>query len=190
MVPGDGLPAIAVAARSGGGKSSVAAELILRGATLLADDVTAVEAGDTGVMAHPALGLMSLARTAPGLNALSRARLGVKVGSSTDSVRVSVRRYEKPVRLGAIYFLQPAVGSSSIRLTEVHPPDPRLLLASTFNVALRTRERLITQLETCAAIARSVRLVRVSLPPEGDFSALAGRLLADAELAGLPMPAG
>ncbi|HXA42021.1 MAG TPA: hypothetical protein VNV65_03800 [Candidatus Solibacter sp.] len=186
VVLGAGLPAIAVAGASGSGKSSLAVELILRGGALLADDVTVVENRRAEVVAHPALGLLSL-------NPVTAARLehrfldggvGSRVGSSHHTIRLAVQREERPVRLGAIYFLQPG-HQASVRLTEVRPADPRLLLGSTFNVALRTPRRLIAQLDACAAMAVSVRMVRVSLPAAVDFSIVAGRLLTDAQAAGL-----
>ena len=187
VIPHPGAAAIALAAGSGGGKSSVAAELLLRGAMLLADDVTAVEPGQGGVIAHPALGLLSLKpEAARSLDRRGLSQLGHRVGADGVSVRLSVTRHEAPTRLGSIYFLRPAFEARSVRLSRMSPPDPRVLLGSTFNVALRTPERLVAQLEACAAIARSVRLVRVEVPPRIDFSVVAGRLLADAATAARP----
>jgi hypothetical protein len=193
VVPGAGNPAIAVAGPSGRGKSSIAVELLLKGATLLADDVLAVEPGAGGVVAHPAMGLLSLRRTAGGrLDPSKLEGLGDRVGADNGSIRMAVRRAEEPVRLGAMYFLEPLRGPGQVRpkpgpvrLKEVLPPDPRLLLGSTFNIALRTPERLRNQLEACAAIAGSVRMVRVGLPSAVDFSVVARRILADAASAGL-----
>ncbi len=183
VVPGAGLPAIAVAGASGAGKSSLAVELILRGAALLADDVTVVENRGAEVMAHPAMGLLSVRPAAAAR--LEQRILDGRIGTSHDSIRLALRREEKPVRLGAIYFLQPPGAARSLRLIEVRTLRPGLLLGSTFNIALRTPQRLIAQLDACAAMATSVRMVRVNLPAAVDFSVVAERLLADAKAAGL-----
>src|SRR5579884_261819 len=56
--------AIAIVGDSGAGKSTIAAELVLRGSRLLADDVVAVRVEAGRVIAYPGLGLMSLRRDA------------------------------------------------------------------------------------------------------------------------------
>jgi hypothetical protein len=53
---------IALVAHAGGGKSSLAAEFLRRGATLFSDDVVALNAADGEVIAHPGPPLMNLPR--------------------------------------------------------------------------------------------------------------------------------
>ena len=57
---GHGL--IALVARTGGGKSTLAAEFLSRGATLFADDIVALENSGDEVIAHPGPPLMNLPR--------------------------------------------------------------------------------------------------------------------------------
>ena len=51
---------IALVARTGGGKSSLAAEFLGRGATLFSDDIVALQETGGGVIAHPGPPLMNL----------------------------------------------------------------------------------------------------------------------------------
>jgi hypothetical protein len=60
------------------------------------------------------------------------------------------------------------------------PVDPRLLLASTFNLSLLQPERLARQLDVCGRIARSCAVLRVDCPPAVDARALAERMHAAA----------
>lgn len=55
---------VAFLASTGGGKTSLAYELVRRGAPLFADDVLALERGSSGVVAHPGPALMNLPATA------------------------------------------------------------------------------------------------------------------------------
>jgi hypothetical protein len=67
-------------------------------------------------------------------------------------------------------FLARDEGGHAVAFEEA---DPRLLLAHTFNVALRTPARLAAQLDLCARLAASVALTRVSVPASVDAPALA-----------------
>ena len=181
VVPSAQAGAIALTGPSGRGKSSVAAQMLLNGATLLADDVVALETHGGEVIAHPAPGLMSLrAVTVRRLGASKVRRMGVAVGANSQATRIAVARYEGTVPLAALYFLESAAESRAIRLVAVPSPDPRMLLGSTFNFALTTPARLITQLDVCSAIASRVRVVRVRMPVPADYPQVALRLLADA----------
>lgn len=51
---------VALAARQGGGKSTLAAELVRRGGTLFADDIVALAGSDEGVVGHPGPAIMNL----------------------------------------------------------------------------------------------------------------------------------
>jgi hypothetical protein len=173
--------AIALAGAMGSGNSTLAAELTLGGATLLADDVLALEPGAAGVTAHPGPGLMSLRTpTVERLTVAEIRKLGRRVGGDTNAVRLVVAREEQPLPLSIVYLLERVPAAEPTRLTVLEAPDPRLLLGSTFNFVVRSSARLVTQLEVCAAIARSVRVVRVQLPWGVDHRAVAERLLADA----------
>jgi hypothetical protein len=173
--------AVALVGDSRSGKSTLAAQLLLSGAEFVADDVLALEHGQSGVIAHPGPGLMSLRRTT--VERLRRgdlSRLGVRLGADAQAVRLSVARHERPLPLAAVYLLEPAPGHVTPRLIPVPAPDPRLLLRGTFNLATQDPARLIRHLEVCAAIARSVRVVRVQVPIGADHRPLAEQLCADA----------
>jgi hypothetical protein len=173
--------ALALVGDSGRGKSSLAAELILQGAVLMADDVIALELTDSGVTAHPGPGLMSLRRiaierlTQPELRALGRS-----VGRDSHSIRLAVARHEHALPLAGVYLLERAPDGDAVKVAPVPDLDPRRLLGSTFNFAISTPRRLIGQLDVCARIASSVRVMRVTAPIGADNRALAKLILADA----------
>jgi hypothetical protein len=110
-------------------------------------------------------------------------RLGRRVGGDPHAIRVAVARHENPVRLSAVYLLEAAPSGEAPELTALAAPDPRLLLASSFNLATRSPARLVRHLDVCAAIAGSVRVVRARLPWDADHRAVAQQLHADAERA-------
>jgi hypothetical protein len=174
-----GGSAIVLAGESGRGKSTLVAELMLRGAQLLADDVIALELTASGVVGHPGPGLMSLRRSA--VQRLGRSglgRVGVGIGGDARAIRLAVPRHERPLPLASVYLLERAEPGEEARLTELAAPDPRRLLASTFNFSIHAPTRLVNQLEVCAAIARSVRVVRLALPLDADHGAVAEWLIA------------
>jgi len=156
--------ALAVAAGSGVGKTSVTLELVRRGLPFLDDDVLAVD-GD--LLAHPGPGLAN-----------------VKEGQA--ETRVAVPRHEDAVPLGWMVFLERG-RAASLAVERPAPLDPRLLLAATFNLAIRTPERLARQLDVCGRIADSVAVLRAAVPDGVDATAVAERIL-DAARAQAPAP--
>jgi hypothetical protein len=176
-----GGAALALFGGSGAGKSSIAAELVLAGAGFVADDVVAVGVRDDGgVIAYPGTGLISLRRPTIEQAGPSRLeQLGVRIGADASGARVAVARDPAPSPLQAVYVLDP--GEPPGTLTPSGRAEPRLLLGSTFNAALQTPERLARQLDVCARIARSARVVSVGVRPGSEWSALAGLILDDAQ---------
>jgi hypothetical protein len=171
---------IALAGDAGAGKSSLASALVLEGGTLLSDDVLALSAVGSEVLAHPGPALMSLRNsTLKRLGAQALRKLGCPIGADSSSVRLTVPRQEHAVRLSAVYLLESVPARRRASLTEVDAPDPRRLLASTFVFALTSRERLARQLDVCAAIARSIRVVHAATPIGFDPRRLASQLLGD-----------
>ena len=148
--------ALAVVAGSGIGKTSVALELVDRGLPFLNDDVLVL---DTGLLAHPGPGL-----------------------ANVGEERVAVRRHPEPVPLGALCFLErdaagaAAAAPATAAVERLAPVDPKLLLAATFNLALRTPERLARQLEVCGRIAETASIFRVRCPAGVGARALAERI--------------
>lgn len=69
----------------------------------------------------------------------------------------------RPTRLplAALAFLDRGGPAGALEVERIEQPDPRLLLSSTFNFAIRTPERLVRLLDACGALARSVPILRV-----------------------------
>ena len=177
--------AIAFVGGMGFGKSTLAAQLMLRGGRLIADDVVALAAepgagAPRAAVAYPGPGLMSLRRGAiERLGAGEVRRIGTRVGQDRDGMRLAVDRCDHSMPLSVLYLLEPMHRTKAVTLKTITEPDPRQLLGSTFNAALRNAQRLVRQLDVCAAVARSVRLVQIRVAPEADHHELADRVLAD-----------
>jgi hypothetical protein len=156
--------ALGLVGASQAGKSSVAIQLVLRGAELLADDVLALDGREDALMAHPGPGIVSVRHGEAELLADDdRRRLGTVLGYDDEAVRIEMDRGERPLRLEALYFLVRG-GSERPAIDGVWPPDPRMLLGSTFNFVVATRERLTNQLEICTRLARETPLFKVQVP--------------------------
>src|SRR4051794_33347827 len=144
--------AVAVVGPSGAGKTSIAVQLVLRGAGFLTDDVLALERTDAAVLAHPGAGLASVRpEERAALPRSSRRKLGTLLGQD-EKAYVELPREDRPLPLRAIYHLVPAGRSGAGAITPT-TPDARRLLASTFVLSVRTPQRLRNQLEVCADLA-------------------------------------
>jgi hypothetical protein len=157
--------AVAVVAESGTGKTSLAVALLARGAELITDDVLALESTDGGIVAHPGVPFGNIAADQLALLCTSaRARVGVPIGTS-DKVHVEIANMSaEPLALGAVYFLRRSRDIQTIAFERASPPEPRDLLGATFMPHVVNQARLITQLTTCAEIARSVAVFKLSAP--------------------------
>lgn len=153
--------AVAVVARTGGGKTSVALNLVARGAGFLCDDVLAVETrGDHEVLAHPGPGVANVrhdeARRLEGVGCAL-----AKLGEDEDGIRAELRRTEGPVPLERVYFLE----RGATDVASVHDESgPQPVLGATFNLIVRTPQRLTTQLDIASHIATCVSLHRLVVP--------------------------
>jgi hypothetical protein len=155
--------AVAFLATSGTGKSSIAAHLVARGARYVADDVLAVEPGEEVTLVHPGPAVASVHRSE--LRALGGAdEVGVVIGRS-DKLQLEVEPVAGPRPLEAVYFLERLQGGHFV-IDESVPPDPRLLLASTFISYLQTPAFLLGHLDACARIAGTTRAFHVKVPPD------------------------
>ena len=164
---------VAFTGRSGAGKSTIATSMVLRGWRLVTDDVLTVDiAGDGGVRVHPGMDLMSI-RHGPA-KAFGRAleRLGPVIGTDEEAVRVVVPTAKGPRRLSSLYIVEPAEGGQP-RIEPMRPVDPRLLLAATFNLVVRSPDRLTRQLDICSLISRAVAVYRLVIPSRARPSLLA-----------------
>jgi hypothetical protein len=154
--------ALAFSGHSTAGKTSVAVNLLVRGAELLTDDVLALELGEGPPLAHPGAAVVSLRHA-------EAAALGAPLGSALEAddeaTRTVLPRHEEPLPLGALYFLDRG-GSAGVEIEPVPAADPRLLLAASFNFVVQSPERLRNQLDVCARIAAQVPIYRVLSGPD------------------------
>jgi hypothetical protein len=148
---------------SGTGKTSLALHLVARGATLMTDDVLAVEPSASGILAHP--GAATLSVDPAELAAVpdeGRGLVGEVVGR-IDNVQLRPSVARRPYPLRAMYFLERSRAIGRVRIEPLRP-DPALLLATTFIPYVTSAERLETQLDVCSRVASSVPLFRIESP--------------------------
>jgi hypothetical protein len=151
--------------RTCAGKTSLAMHLALIGAEFVCDDVLAVAtAPGGGVLAFPGVGVCNLRRSEYArLGALGLPPGSRRLGEDSESVRVALPRSTHTNQLHRIYFLErdPAA-AGEIRFERTR--DAASAIGATFNLWLRSPERLERQLELAAAMATSVDLFRARVP--------------------------
>jgi serine kinase of HPr protein (carbohydrate metabolism regulator) len=145
--------ALLIAGASGAGKSSLAAALIRRGATLLSDDSVALQLDNGKLSAEDRAALGRPAVTIEG-------KLRYVGGGGVDAV---------PLRCLLLLERSPREPA----LERLQAPDPFALLASTFNLSVRTPARLLRQLDVVSAIAADRLVYRLRVQPGVDAAALA-----------------
>jgi hypothetical protein len=162
--------AAAFVGRTGAGKTSLAVQLVTRGGRFLTDDVLSLDRPEGELRAHPGAAIASVRpaerETIPDATWSS---LGSVLGHSVKTY-VELPREEGPVPLGAVYYLRSGDGPP---VEPIERPDPRMLLSSTFVFGVRTPERLVHQLDVCAALVREVPMFWLRIQPEGGSARLA-----------------
>lgn len=173
--------AVAISAGSHGGKTSLAVQLVLRGGELLTDDALAVRPQPGGdVLAYPGAGPTNLRHAeAERLDPDALASLGPCVGVDADARRTLIARSPRPATLAAVYFPGRDDDAGDVAFERL-PDSPQRLLAATINLVVRTPERMVAQLDACAAIARRVPQFRVAVPRSAGAAELAARIEAHA----------
>jgi len=159
----------------GAGKSSLAAALVRRGARLLADDTVAMQSRGGDLLAHSGAALLQLsageherlrcsehAELGPGANVLGKHRFAVDLRAGTAP-------------FGGLFLLERSPDGPA--LERIEQVDPFALLATTFNLSVRTPERLTRHLDLVAALAATRRVFRVRIHPGTDATQLADILL-------------
>ncbi len=155
--------AVLLTGPSGSGKSSVALALRRRGAGFLADDVVAVSRSGDEPIAHPGAPVASVAAAeASRLRAAEVDDADPLLGEDGREWMVAVAPLAPPAPLAAVFFLEPDERAAAAAFEPV--TDPRLLLASTFNLLLRDPGRLVRLLDLCAHVSRG-RCERVRFGP-------------------------
>jgi hypothetical protein len=154
---------IAFLGERGMGKTSIAVNLALLGASIVTDDVLALSLnGD--VRAFPGAGVISVRREEDRLlSGWERQQVGTPLGRGAKVYR-EIGRQPTPTTLAAIYLLSRRVDGGRPAVVEVGPPDLRTLLGSFFVTFVATPSRLVRQLDLCAALVRSVRFFRLEMP--------------------------
>lgn len=160
---------VAFIASSGTGKTSAAAHLVAGGAELVTDDILAVESTADGVMAHTGGSLLHLSDTeAAAIDEAADDRL-FALDERLDKLQFGAQVSTEPAPLAALYFLERSSRFEKLAIGRISPPSPKLLLSGAFLTYLQLPERLMRQLELCAAVAASVPTFSVGVPH--DFGA-------------------
>ena len=156
--------AIAFAAETGVGKTSLAVQHVLRGATLLTDDVLAIEPTEDALLAHPGASIVAVR---PGeKEAIERRewlRLGKVLGVGGKTY-VNLPREPAPVSLGAIYFVTRGSGATGIEAGA----DARQILASAFIAGVSSPERLVGLLDLASQISARVPTFQLRIGADSD----------------------
>jgi hypothetical protein len=170
---------LAFTGASGAGKTTLAAQLLLAGATFVADDVLAVEREGDEMIAHPGPPLMNVREaTMRSLDAHERAQLGVELGRDEGGIRLRLRREAQARPLHAIYLVHKRPGrTGGVHLKRLAAPSPAQLLGAGFGSAIRTPARLVRRLDLCAHIARRVPVFELEAPAQGAPDAVAEAVL-------------
>lgn len=167
--------AVLFAGAPGAGKSSLAAALLHRGAALLSDDTVALELRDGALVAHPGAGLLHLrAPEYDRLSARQRAALGPPT-AFPHKRRHLPRVSPSPAPFGGLFLLERAPHGPAVERIETI--DPFALLASTFNLSVRTPERLVRHLDLASALAATERIHRLRVQPGVNATQLAHAVL-------------
>jgi hypothetical protein len=163
--------AVLFAGHSGAGKSSLAAALLRRGAALLSDDTVALQLRDAALIAHPGAAVLQL-------QAAEHERLATEeqviLGVSTtflDKQRYSFKVATSPAPFGQLFLLEHS--ADGLHVERIDAVDPFELLGSTFNLSVRTPERLTRHLDLAVALAATGRVHRLRVRPGVDATQLA-----------------
>jgi hypothetical protein len=169
--------AVLVAGPPGAGKSSLAAALVRAGGKLLSDDAVALRMNDGGLTAHAGSVVLQLRLAEDGqLTPQGREALGRPASSPSGKQRYVSADVPEPAPLGCLFLLERSTEGPAIERLEA--VDPFELIASTFNLSVRTPERLRRQLDVVSAIASGGLAHRLRVQPSVDASQLAASICA------------
>lgn len=156
---------IVLIGHTGGGKTSVALELVRRGATLFCDDILILRRRIGSVVAYPGPALMNLPLSQPQLESARRlARLGDEAWVELD------HRPPQNARVAAIFLLERVAGAPD-RVVPL-PSGPLPLLPHALAIG-PDRERTRARFELIADLAAGTRLSRAEADLATTPSALA-----------------
>lgn len=164
--------ALLIAGPPGAGKSSLAAALVRAGGQLISDDSVALQLSDGSLTAYAGSIVLQLrAAEDERLSASERAELGYPADSLAGKQRYVRASTPDPVPLGSLFLIERSAEEPAVeRLEAVNPFE---LLASTFNLSVRTPERLLRQLDVISTIASNGLAYRLRVQPGVDANQLA-----------------
>lgn len=167
--------AVLISGPQGTGKSSLAAALLRRGAALLSDDTVAIEMLGSALIAHSGATLLLLReRECERLSTSERDAVGVSVGV-LGKQRFRPHRVASRAPFGAFCLLERSAQGPAVERIEAI--DPVALLGSTYNLTVRTPERLTRHLDLVAALAATGRIYRLRVQNGIDATRLADIVL-------------
>jgi hypothetical protein len=168
--------AIAITAASGGGKSTLLAELLGRGTELMADDVLVLEPRGTEVpLAHPAAPLMTVPATSSPI--MGSAASPQTICLIEDERWIAVPVHPEPLALKALVVLDRRLGAGpGASLTKIDSPLAPLLDA--LIGFPRSPERQLARFELASVLSHTVGLWRLEASPETPPGVLADTLSA------------
>ena len=174
--------AFAFSARSGTGKTTLALNLVGRGALLVTDDVLAIETVDGGVVAHAGARLVNVdPAVLRSLSPAARGRVGRRAGRGAK-IQLVADLPSQPLTLGGLCLLR-RTRRADVLVERAPAPDPRELLATAFLSYVRSAPHLSALLDACARLGDQVPVYRVELPdgmPAADAAARVEERLAEA----------
>lgn len=166
--------AVLLAGEPAAGKTSLAAALVLRGASMLSDDAVALEHRDGSLTAHPGFGALHLRPSEH--NRLSPAERDALGPFTRRAGRLCCLTGDRasPTPFGDLFLLERSALDPAFE--PLDPIDPFALLATTFNLSVRTPERLARHLDLVTALAATGRIFRLRISPGVDATRLAEQL--------------
>jgi hypothetical protein len=169
--------AVLVAGPPGAGKSSLAAALVRAGGALLSDDAVALQMRDDELIAHAGSTVLQLrAMENQRLSEGEREALGQPTSAVADKHRYVSDVAPDPAPLAGLFLLQRS--SEQPAVEQLAAVDPFELIASTFNLSVRTPTRLQRQLDVVSAIASGGLAHRLRVQPSVDATQLAAMIQA------------
>jgi hypothetical protein len=164
--------AVLAAGPPGAGKSSLAAALVRNGGQLLSDDAVALELRGGSLLAHAGSTVLQM-RPAEDqrLTAQERATLGEAESTVAGKQRYLTGSGPEPAPLACLLLIEHSDTGPAVE--QLPAVDPFELIASTFNLSVRTPARLQRQLNVVETIASNGLAYRLRVQPGIDATQLA-----------------
>lgn len=150
---------------AGIGKTSLAIQMVLRGAGFVSDDVLALEIRDGAAVAYSGAATTSISPAEHGLlSPAELTRLGAPLGLSAEN-DLMIQPEPGPMALRSLYVLRRVAGGLEPVVHELGSSSLEVLSGNTYVQDVRSTARLRTQSEVAAAIATRVPIRVLSIRP-------------------------